>query len=93
MKDYAFKRALKERWLEFYPNLLEDINSLINNIVGILNESASRNFKKWDIIGKNYDWYTSTEVYNAKTYSDQIKLLKGWFKDRIAWMNTEINKF
>ena len=93
MKDNTFKKALKERWLEFYPNLLEDINSLINNIVGVINEAATRNFKKWDIIGKNYDWYTSTEVYNAKTYSAQINLLKGWFKDRIAWMNTEINKF
>jgi hypothetical protein len=93
MKDNDFKKALKERWEEWYPNLLNDINSLINSVTRLIEDSRIRNFQKWDIIGKNWDWYTSSEVYDAKTYDAQIVLLKGWFNNRITWMNEEIAKF
>ena len=93
MKDNDFKKALKERWEEWYPNLLNDINFLINSVTRLIEDSRIRNFQKWDIIGKNWDWYTSSEVYDAKTYDAQIVLLKGWFNNRITWMNEEIAKF
>ena len=93
MKDNDFKKALKERWEEWYPNLLNDINSLISSVTRLIEDSRIRNFQKWDIIGKNWDWYTSSEVYDAKTYDAQIVLLKGWFNNRITWMNEEIAKF
>ena len=93
MKDNDFKKALKERWEEWYPNLLNDINSLISSVTRLIEDSRIRNFQKWDITGKNWDWYTSSEVYDAKTYDAQIVLLKGWFNNRITWMNEEIAKF
>ena len=93
MKDNTFRAALKQRWQEWYPNLLDDVNALIDHITAIIETSRIRNFEKWDIIGKNWDWYTSSEVYNAKTYDAQIALLKGWFNDRIGWMNTQISNF
>ena len=93
MQKNEFKAALKNRWQKLYPTLLDDINTWIDEIILKINDSRVENFKKWDIIGKNRDWYTSDEVYNAKTYDAQIDLLRGWFRDRIGWMNTEINKF
>ena len=93
MKDNDFKKALKERWNEWSPNLLNDINSLIDNMTRLIKTSRIRNFEKWDIIGKDRNWYTSTEVYNAKTYDAQVALIKGWFNNRIGWMNEEIAKF
>ena len=93
MKDNDFRKVLKERWNEWSPNLLNDINSLIDNMTRLIKTSRIRNFEKWDIIGKDRSWYTSTEVYNAKTYDAQVALIKGWFNNRIGWMNEEIAKF
>ena len=92
MKDNDFIKALKERWEEWSPNLLNDINSLIDNMTRLFETSRIKNFEKWDIIGKNRDWYTSSEVYDAKTYEAQVTLLKGWFTNRINWMNEAIAK-
>jgi hypothetical protein len=59
----------------------------------LIEDSRISNLEHWNIIGRNRDWSTSTEVYDAKTYDAQITLLKGWFNKRIPWMNDEISKF
>jgi len=58
-----------------------------------MTQSRYNNFELWDIIGNDYSWYTSPEVYALKTYDEQVWFLHDFLKTRIEWMNIEINKF
>lgn len=93
MQNDMFKEALKERWNEIYDHQIQD---LINNVypaADSIAKSQHQNFIRWDIIGSNYEWYTSIEVYNAKTYEEQVKIVYDYLYIRSIWMNTEINNF
>ncbi len=93
MQYPKFQSALKARWNEIYHNqiqaLIDDIYPASDRIA----KSRYDNFNRWDIIGKNCEWYTFTEVYAAKTYEEQVEILYDYLMIRKDWMNTEINKF
>lgn len=93
MKYPNFRLHLKERWNELYDNQIKDLIESVYPISDSIAKSRYENFIRWDIIGKNYEWYTSTEVYNAKTYEEQVKILYDYLLVRSIWMNQEINKF
>ena len=90
MKYDGFRQHLKERWNEVYEDVVAMKESVYPESDAIAH-SRYRNFQTWDIIGKNYEWYTSTEVYEAKTYEAQLALLYDWLEARIAWMDEAIN--
>ncbi len=93
MRYDTFREHLKERWNELYDDhiitLLDDIYPMAASIT----IERNNNFAKWNIIGKNRKWYTADEVYQAKTYQDQVYYLYTYLDERIHWLDTEINKF
>jgi hypothetical protein len=91
MKYPTFRLHLQERWNEIYETMVLTMLASVYPVSDSIARSRYLNFQKWDVIGKNYDWYTSIEVYNAKTYEAQMKLLYDWLDTRIAWMNAAIN--
>ncbi len=90
MKDKSFKTELRKRWYEINNTIIKDMMNEIDLIVDEIKLSRVDNFNRWDILGKNLDWYTSPEVYNANTYEKQIELLRTWLDNRIAWLNQEM---
>ncbi|OHE40535.1 MAG: hypothetical protein A2Y16_01225 [Tenericutes bacterium GWF2_57_13] len=90
MKYEVFREHLKNRWNDVYADAIAMLESVYPESDAIARSRYS-NFQRWDIIGKNYEWYTSTEVYEAKTYEEQLALLYDWLEARIAWMDEAIN--
>lgn len=93
MQSPQFQQALKARWNEIYDHQIKDMVDSIYPIADSIAKSRVENFSRWDVIGKNYEWYTSTEVYAAKTYEEQVEILYDYLMIRKVWMNEEINKF
>lgn len=93
MQYDSFRQHLKEKWNAIYNNQIQDLINSIYPTADSIAKSRYQNFQTWDIIGKNYDWYTSTEVYEAKTYEEQVYILYNYLKVRSVWMNQAINDF
>ncbi len=93
MKYPSFRANLKARWNEIYESNILSLLDQIYPTSDSIAKSRYLNFNKWDIIGKNWDWYTAQEVYDAKTYEDQMWFLYYYLDTRIHWLNNEIQKF
>lgn len=93
MQYDTFRTALKERWNELYDNQIHNLIESVYPVANSISKSRYMNFQRWDIIGSWSDWYTSTEVFEAKTYQEQLKILYDYLLVRSEWLNQEINKF
>lgn len=67
----------------------ERIQAYIDSVSTQLTEARTRNFQKWPVIGV-YVWPNG---YVGQTYQQEIDYLKGWVRDRLAWMDTAILPF
>jgi len=90
MKYDTFRLHLQARWNEIYVEVTEMLAS-VYPVADSIARSRYLNFIRWDVMGKNWEWYTSPEVYEADTYEEQLEVLYDWLDERIAWMNTTIN--
>jgi len=91
MQYPEFRQSLKDRWNELYDPVI--LSALDDVFIGAdsITHSRYNNFEKWDIIGVDWNWYTSPEVYDIKTYDGQVWFLYDFLEVRIEWMNQEIN--
>jgi len=93
MEDPNWKNLLKNRWTSLRNDKFSNDHILnkISNHVKFINEnnSSSDNFTAWNILGK-YIW---PNAYNGSSYSDEIVYLNSWIKNRLNWMDLEINSF
>ena len=93
MEDSKFKRLLQQRWNFLRNNELSENNILskIDNYVNLFESSGSRegNFRRWQIIGE-YIW---PNYFIGGSYQDEINYLKDWISNRMAWLDSEIDKF
>jgi hypothetical protein len=87
MKYPSFRANLKARWNEIYESNILSLLDQIYPTSDSIAKSRYLNFNKWDIIGKNWDWYTAQEVYDAKTYEDQMWFLYYYLDTRIHLLN------
>lgn len=90
MKDREVVNLFKKRWHEKYEDILKIINT-IPEIYDYIEDSALRNFKIHDVIGKEKTWYTVDKVYNIKTYEGQVEYLYNWLLDRVEWINNNVD--
>lgn len=92
MADPKFRQNLSCRWniLRNGPLHLDQINSKIDSMATVLQESQERNFKIWPILG-TYVW--PNPGFLPDTYSGEVDKLKTWVSDRINWMDDEIASF
>jgi uncharacterized protein YfbU (UPF0304 family) len=91
MQYPEFKEHLKERWNELYDKEILGVLDSVFKGADSMTYSRYMNFQKWDIIGTNYDWYTAPEIYELKTYDEQVWFLYDYLDIRIAWLNQAIN--
>lgn len=93
MQYPSFRQKLKVRWNEIYEPHLITLLDKIYFASDSITRSRYNNFIRWDVIGKNYDWYTAPEVYNITTYEGQVEFLYEYLDQRLKWLNKEINGF
>ena len=74
--DEEFVQAYRKQWNE-KKGRLSDVEKLVENMGHYLERSAVENREEWD---------------NGLDYSQQITSMKKWFRERINYLDQEINK-
>jgi len=86
LTDSVYLAHLKCRWNDLRETLLSD-NSLMESIDSIhflLDESQSRNFQQWPILGI-YVWPNPWPI--PATYEEEVESLKSWILSRMDWLD------
>lgn len=90
LKDPGFMQEVKDRWKLYRETAYSDENvkATLDSLVTLLNVNGAqqRNFLAWPRWG-TYVWPVK---YVATSYEDEISYLKGWVKDRLAFMDKEL---
>ncbi|MCX8056203.1 MAG: CotH kinase family protein [Ignavibacteria bacterium] len=86
--DQKFQTKLRTRWSELRNSVWRTsrINAIIDSLVNLLEESRTRNFQKWPVIGQ-YVW---PNYYVGQSYEDEINYLKNWLFNRLSWMDSQL---
>ncbi len=86
--DLKFRDRFRLRWTELRNTVwtMDRINSTIDSLVTLLEESRVRNFQRWPVIGQ-YVW---PNYYVGQTYEDEVNYLKNWLLGRILWMDSQL---
>jgi len=86
--DQNFQNKFRQRWIALRNSVwtYEKINTTIDSLFQLLEESRQRNFQKWPVIGQ-YVW---PNYYVGQTYEDEINYLKNWLSSRLVWMDYQL---
>ncbi len=88
--DKNYVDAMKARWKEYRANNYSDkrIMATIDSLALQLRirGAVDRNQKAWGIIGRNV-W---PNPFNGNSYDEELSYLKQWVKDRLAFMDKEL---
>lgn len=86
--DPFFNSYLKRRWNEWKQNYLNStyLNTFIDSCATNLGDAQKRNFRTWDVLS-TYVWPNN---YIGNTYDNELTYLKNWLRDRMAWMDSQI---
>jgi hypothetical protein len=85
-QDPDFQQEYIDRWSELRRNEFQTQKLLdqIDDVAAFLQESQTRNFNEWRILG-NYVW---PNWYVADTYAEEINWMKGWVDGRLDWFDS-----
>lgn len=91
-QDTLFNKRLYCRYTELRNDFLslDSLNSFVDSMAAELDESQARNFVKWPILG-TYVWPNPSPI--PADYPGEISKLKGWFVNRLGWMDGQINAY
>lgn len=88
MQDPNFVNAVKTRYVSLRNTLLSNtaVNQTIDSLRSLYQESVTRHFQKWDILGKATGG--SPEVDNQPaTFEAAISQIKNWLRIRLEWLD------
>jgi hypothetical protein len=64
----------------------ENMEALVDNYVGILDESQKLNFKRWDVI----DEWVHMINHHTGSYQREVDILKSYLVNRVDWMDKRL---
>lgn len=89
--DSNYLNNVKCRYLELRKTIL-DTNYLFRYLdryaFDTLDAAQKRHFSKWKILGTNPGGFNA---YIASSYPDEIRRLKTWIRNRLAWMDANLS--
>ncbi len=90
-EDHSLAGEAAERWKMLRNAELSNarIFNMIDSLANLLEESADRNFERWDIL-TDYVWPNS---YIGGSYENEIDFLKNWLTDRLTWLDENFERF
>ena len=85
MSDPNFQNRFTCRYRDLRNSVLstEAILNTIDSTALVLEEAATRNFKKYNILG-TYVW---PNQFVGNTYQEEIDFMKNWIVERLNWMD------
>lgn len=89
LEDPTYTAQLKCRWTELRSTTLSIpvLYNYVDSIAAYLNESQSRHFTAWPILGA-YTWPNPSPI--PADYPGEIAALKSWINARITWMDANL---
>ena len=86
-EDPDFAQRYVDRWTELRATVFATSNVLarVDAMAGLLQEAQVRNFEKWPILGVT----VSPNWFVGDTYAEEIKWMKEWISNRLAWMEKQ----
>ncbi len=86
-QDPAFVRRAAARWTQLRQDALDPKNilALVDTMASQLNEAQDRNFKRWPVLGEQ----VTCNFYVGHSYEDEVRWLKNWIVQRIAWIDSQ----
>ena len=93
MEDPAYVNDLKARWKQYREGSYSDkaiehtIDSLVNHLK--INGALERNNKVYNMFGDKWVWPVPNFETN-NTYEKEINYLKTWLKERINWLDEQL---
>ena len=87
LNDNYYTSCLKERWVELREVLINEdrFNEIIDGYATYLDEAKDRNFEIFPL--EDSVWSNN---HSGFTYQQEIDTLKGFLRERLKWMDTEI---
>ncbi len=89
MADSGFTSKLRCRWKDLRNTILSlnNLNHLIDSVVGLTAEARQRHFTQWPVLGQ-YVWPNPQPI--PTTYEGEISTLKQWISSRLDWIDKNI---
>ena len=86
--DTTFRNKVYARWQNVKTDILssQKIFNYIDSLTILLDESKTRNFEKWPVLGVRV-W---PNYFVGQTYAQEIIYLKTWITNRLNWMNSNM---
>lgn len=90
LEDRDFCIKVRDRWQQLRQNQWtnNNINAFVDQNVTLLNESQTRNFQRWPILGE-WIW---PNYYYGNTYQEEINWFKNWTEQRLNWLDANISQ-
>lgn len=88
IEDPEFNQRQLDRWWELRRTVFQPdaIHRRIDELAAQLQEAQARNFRRWPILGR----HVHPNSFVGDTYQEEVDWMKGWIKDRIAWIDRQM---
>lgn len=89
LEDPYFINKLNCRWNEFREGIISDLEIInrIDSLTFIIDEAQERNFKRWDILGKQI-W---PNYFVMDTFDEEKQVMEDWLLQRLAWIDNNLS--
>ena len=99
--DTAFQDRFKARWAELRSSVWHSsyIDAYMDSLSVLLANASERNFDRWPILGSascvnlgtgGFSYNFCFNGYSEPTWEQEITHVRTWFKERIAWIDSEL---
>ncbi len=90
MQDPEFVSRIHDKYYLLRKTILSlnQINTIIDSVAGLLEEAQARHYEKWKILGIN----VGTPEYGEQpeTFSGEIEKFKSWISRRLTWLDANM---
>lgn len=92
LADTVLKNALVNRWFELRKTSFntDTLLDLIDSLVTYIKDARIRNYNHWPVISQMI--FGTNPLKYAKTYDEDIQLMKEWLLERLDWIDNNISK-
>jgi CotH kinase protein len=86
-QDPAFAKKVRDRWNSIKRSQIDTLPAYVDQLAATLTISHQENFRRWSLT--QYDWPNAVV---AGSYAGELRYLKNWLAQRIAWMDRRLNE-
>jgi CotH kinase protein/Secretion system C-terminal sorting domain len=91
LNDTSYVRKAGQRWRSLRKTVFsgDRINNYLDSTATVISEGQNRDNLLWKTIGK----YTWPNYYVGTTYQDELRWMKNWIQQRLAYMDSYLNTY